>query len=185
MEDVFNWSIIDNRNCRNAATVRRDCPDLEEANRHDFNCGGYALGTFDWYRPSSFDDKEDFDFWDDYEDFTDDYYSSGYYRLCDLLAENYVNDMLHDAHSNVLREVRNPDDVNLAANERLIAFRASAYDFHYVRQMSDGSWTHKQGSLRIEEFPEEDLEDFCWEGDSEWYSGQTHYLVVRDNTLVK
>lgn len=183
MEDVSNWSIIDSRNCRNAPVVRHDCPYLKEADRRDMNCGGYALGTLDWYCPDSYYDREDFDFWDDSQCFYDNCNSSEYYHFCDKLAEIYVDDMLNDPHSNVIREVDNPY-IDLESDERIVAFRASAEDFHYIRQMSDGSWSHKQGGLAIEEFPEEALDSFVWEGDCELYGGRTHYLVVKDNTLV-
>ena len=50
----------------------------------------------------------------------------------------------------------------LTEDERMIAFRIGANDFHFVRKNSDGTWTHKPGCDYILEMSEDELFDVAW-----------------------
>ena len=58
----------------------------------------------------------------------------------------------------------------LKTNERMIAFRIGADDFHFVRKNSDGTWTHKPGQNYIRKMSEEELLSDAWSEDTRIYS---------------
>lgn len=173
------WDLLlDKRNCGNAAIIKLDCPFFRDQNKNDFNCGGFALGTGDWYIPEHFYEKESLSFWSQYEDGWggNELSADAYEELCDKLADIYVEDMIEDGV--IEREVSRNTTLN--EDERLIAFRASYDDFHFVREMSDGTWSHKMGGTMIQEFDEESLDDEYWYSDCDrGYGGHTRYLVIR------
>ena len=133
----------------NFATVMKDTNNsIVIADQHLYNCMSYALGIFDdWLDLRSFEhsfaDNEEEDI--DYE-----YMQEVFYDCCIELEERFA-----------VRHVAGPD-VELAANERLIAFRIGADDFHFARRNSDGVWTHKPGSDYILEMSEDELFDTAW-----------------------
>ena len=183
IEDT-DWDIISD-NCRNAEQVKNDCCSLGDYESEDMNCGGYALGTCDWYCPSSFQDNEELEcvkeFHNTYgwESCDDEYDPDGYAEVCNALADIYIDDMENDSDIEV-REVGGPDS-KLDNDERLIAFRASIDDFHYARQMSNGEWTHKRGRCPIEDMSEYTLEEApLWVNGPTCYGGRTRYLAVRE-----
>lgn len=97
----------------------------------EYNCGGYALGTFSWYcpYPTSLG-----------------FYSCGYRNREEAWKKTMylVGFMLNDFCGR-LRVIQ--DLADLAPHEYAIAFRVSADgDFHYVKQHMDGQWTHKRGA---------------------------------------
>ena len=53
-------------------------------------------------------------------------------------------------------------DDALLSGERMIAFRIGADDFHFARQNSDGTWTHKPGNSYIREMSKEELLSDAW-----------------------
>lgn len=183
IEDT-DWDIISD-NCRNAEQVKNDCCSLGDYESEDMNCGGYALGTCDWYCPSSFQDNEELEcvkeFHNTYgwESCDDEYDPDGYAGVCNALADIYIDDMENDPDIEI-REVDGPDS-KLDNDERLIAFRASIDDFHYARQMSNGEWTHKRGRCPIEDMSEYTLEEApLWMNGPTCYGGRTRYLAVRE-----
>lgn len=173
---MVNWeNVIDTQNCGNARMVKKDCPWFGSSDKRDFNCGGYALGIEDWYVPSSFYNRGELDFYDDCWEYMTD---NEYYSFCDKLADVYIEDMIDEGL--VSREVYSPD-ADVEAGSRIIAFRASPEDFHFIRKMSDGTWTHKAGGTKIQEFDEDALDDQYWDNVCDMgYGGQTRYLVVKN-----
>lgn len=133
----------------NFTTVMKDTNNsIVIADQHLYNCMGYALGVFDdWlglrsFEPSFADnDEEDIDY---------EYMQEVFYNCCEELEEDFA-----------VRRVAGPD-IELAANERLIAFRIGADDFHFARRNSDGVWTHKPGGMHIREMSEEELFGDVW-----------------------
>ena len=85
--------------------------------RYEFNCGGYAFDTFDWYLPYSWEFDIDHDLNEENRE---------------KVMEEWVECMLKDFEGR-LRVVQNEKDV--AESERLILFRSRLTpntDFHYV-----------------------------------------------------
>ena len=87
----------------------------------EFNCYAYALGETEWrdvggngYIPDSLD--------------------------VDEIAEMVVEDVTELGRSIRIIESH---DAPIARNEYRIALRTSATDYHFMKQHSDGSWSHK------------------------------------------
>lgn len=96
---------------------------LKNTNRRSFNCGGYALETFDWYCPthllSNLETKEE----------------------RERYSRKAVRYMLEE-----FDDLRVINDLNeLEDNEYAIAFRVGYDDFHYVKRADNGVWYHKSG----------------------------------------
>lgn len=113
-----------------------------------YNCGGYALNTFSWYCP----------------------YNKG--TAWSALAEYYGIEQLLDLTINYMIEefgnnLRVINDIKeLKENEYAIAYRASEYDFHYVKRASNGNWFHKRGgSGHIDRMKKEEVFSNCWVGE--------------------
>lgn len=135
-----------------------------------YNCGGFALGTYDWYLP--YEDEWQWEEW--VTDLCADY--EGYDELCDALAARCVEYMQCDG---VAREIGN--EAELREDEYLVLFRAAETDFHYARRLSNGEWWHKMGGQDIEWISEDEA---C--GDDWWrnrlsheYGGRTRMLAVK------
>jgi len=114
----------------------------------DYNCGGYALGTFSWYCPS-----EDEDAWGMFEHRSQ--------EEMEVLTAECVAVMLDDFKD--LRLIESMDD--LRKGEYAIAFRVSSDgDFHYVKQFYGKWWRHKRGSGQIFRMSEADVFNTIWCG---------------------
>lgn len=134
----------------NFKTVMKDTNNsLVIADQYNYNCMSYAFGVFDnWLCLDAFEhsiveggvyDEVDYD-----------YLADVFYDCCCELENRFA-----------VRRVSGPDAV-LAENERMIAFRIGADDFHFARKNSDGTWTHKPGSDYIREMSEEELLGVAW-----------------------
>ena len=136
------------KNLSNFQTVMKDTNNnLITADEWDYNCMSYALGIYDsWLNLESFSQSFSCDsITIDYEHMED-----VFYDCCSELEEVYA-----------ARRISGPE-VQLEESERIIAFRVSADDFHFVRQNSDGTWTHKPGCEYIREMSEEELFSEAW-----------------------
>lgn len=135
-------------NLSNFTFVMKDTNNnLVTADPWDYNCMSYALGIFDeWLIINAFDSSLN------YEDYTVDYnyLKEVFLACCKELEDKYA-----------VRPLSNPE-AELAKNERMIAFRIGATDFHFVRKNSDGTWTHKPGEDLICEMSEEELLSDAW-----------------------
>lgn len=119
-DDILNSNR--NRNIRNTSKL-------------DYNCGGYALGTFNWYMP----------FLDEESHISLEF---GSYEEAATLTSHCVKCMLIEFRERNLRLIPSLDC--LEENEYAFAFRiASDGDFHYVRRHTSGKWFHKQGAGSI------------------------------------
>lgn len=120
----------------------------------DYNCMGYALGTFQW---------EELDYFDEYWD-----------EDVDVAAWGCVQELVKKWGC---RLIESP--FGNYANERVIAFRMSYDDFHFARLNSDGVWTHKPGCREIREMPEEELFGDAWCPHREYpYVSEIYFLAV-------
>lgn len=127
----------------------------------DYNCGGYALMTYNWYLPyynSTSDHVETIEeLWDEGYSIEDIY---------SFIIDADIANMLSDFPQ--LRQVDRCYD--LKPSERLIAYRFYAIidelsdgyidvdsDFHYrFKDYGDTGWKEKRGSCPCEELTEED-----------------------------
>lgn len=135
----------------NFTTVMKDTNNnLVTADSWDYNCMSYALDIFDeWLILNAFESSVN------YKDYTIDYnhLKKVFLACCKELEDKYA-----------VRPLSSPN-AELAENERMIAFRIGANDFHFARKNSDGTWTHKPGEDYICEMSEEELfsDEWCKE----------------------
>ena len=140
--------------------------------RGHYNCGGFALGTFNWYLPYARCTEYHEKMWEIREDM--DYGALDYDEGCDAIAEIYVDFMCSEG---LCRRI--DDSSELCEGEYLVAFKASYDDFHYARRLANGRWFHKMGGSEIEEISEEDAFDYDWWNNlSCEYGGSVWLLAV-------
>lgn len=133
----FHKDLFNRHNLRNASNT----------DQFEYNCAGFALGTFSWYCPSHTGDVWGWRDWDmDY---------------MEELTKECVEIMLND-----FADLRVIADMNeLGVGEYAIAFRVSSDgDFHYIRQMFYGTWKHKTGCGNIYEMNQEEVFTAEWCG---------------------
>lgn len=128
-------------------------------NLRDYNCGGYALGTNDWFIP--YNPRE----------------GNVYYKFSEYKEnlDNFVKFML-EIFENV-REIPNIKEAKLG--ERVIAFRCGYGDFHFVKVgKTTGRFRHKMGGSFIDEM--EDIDFYDKDG---WccgrYDSEIKYLAIK------
>lgn len=139
------------KNLSNFKTVMKDTDNnLATADSWEYNCMSYALGIFDnWLGLRAFEHSIMLN--DDNENFIDyEYLNDVFHACCEELEEKFA-----------VRRVSGPN-ARLKANERMIAFRIGADDFHFARRNSDGIWTHKPGHNYIREMSKEELFSDAW-----------------------
>ena len=134
--------------------IRNLSIDENAPDQFGYNCGGFALGTFDWYRPYSYEedgyifefDEDEFGSWYDYNEW---------------LLNVTVSHMLDTIDG--LRLIENVS--KLKENEYAIAYRVGAEieDFHYMRRSDEGRWFEKQGWDSIHEVDENYVYADKWE----------------------
>ena len=132
----------------NFKTVLKDTNNsIVLADQYGYNCMSYAFGVFDdWLGLQSFDHSANFADNDiDYE-----YMFDVFCDCCNEIERRFAVRRVYDPYA------------ELAANERMIAFRIGADDFHFARRNSDGVWTHKPGGMHIREMSEDELFGECW-----------------------
>lgn len=134
---------------------RRSLSDTEKC---DYNCGGYALGLFNWYLPYPQEMRNEISFFGMWE------YS---YRKTMKIMVNYMVDTLP---VRVIKSLKHLDE----ETEYCVAFRLSESDFHYVKRYRQGVWYHKMGgSYHIQRMEEEEV--FSKKG---WIDGKYNSNIV-------
>lgn len=115
--------------------------------RCEYNCGGFALGSFIWYQFSVYEDNEHFSL-----DYPENY-----------ILNDYIDEILDD-YNGYVRRINSPQE--LKSNEYLVLFKLSfeqygdyyiVDDFHFIKQV-DGIFYDKPGSRALRETPEQDLD---------------------------
>ena len=147
-KDTYNFY---KENLSNFKTVLEDTHNsLVFADHWDYNCMSYAFDVFDdWLELAEFTYSLKSSWLGgkiDYEQL-----NQTFIACCTEIEERFAVRRLADPY------------VELAANERMIAFRLGADDFHFARRNSDGVWTHKPGCNTIREMSEDELfgEEWC------------------------
>ena len=116
---------------------------IKNTERYEYNCAGYALNTFSWYEPVSYDEAPDF-----YKGAQEDY-------------DHCIGVMLEDFPTS--RRIENIKEA--LKNETIIAFRIGDGDFHYIVRKLNKQWYHKIGHLpEIRRMSEKTVFSPCWYG---------------------
>lgn len=135
----------------------------------DFNCMGFAFGTYEW---DCIDGFTEFD-----ECVEGDY--EGYEEYLDVELPYGIESVLNCYDG--VREVSLDDE--LAPDEYLVAMRYAQTDFHFMRQMSDGTWIEKCGAAQFRQHTKDILNE-VWispNGTNE-YDSKIIYFAVTDYT---
>ena len=123
-----------------------------------YNCGGFALGIFNWYRPYTWNENteetNDETIYDIREDID---YGADYDECCTKIAHIMIKTMENEGLCRCIE-----DSSELKKGEYLVAFKASYDDFHYARRLSNGRWFHKMGCSNIEEISEDKVYSYKW-----------------------
>lgn len=104
----------------------------------EYNCAGYALGSFNWYCPIN-DDR----------------------RACKQTGdiEMFVNQILQDFPN--IRVIKQLSDLN--KNEYAIAFRLADNDFHFIKRNKSGKWFAKMGGSNIKQYTKDEVFSEKWD----------------------
>ena len=133
-----------------------------------YNCGGYALNTFSWYRPA---DDIDFD------------YGENEMSKKEMLAQTQkCVDYMLEQFDGLLRVVQGSWE--LQENEYMIAFKIDAggeNDFHFCKRAKNGHWYHKRGQYPIEKIKKAKVFKDKWVFDDITYYGKTVFLAMKEN----
>lgn len=130
-EDAFN--ILNRRNVGNTPI-------------REYNCAGYALGTYSWYCPDEENEKHGWD-WN----------IKGRKRK---YLKTAIEKMLCEFPN--LRRIKSVKDCGV--NEYVIAFRLADDDFHYMKRGQNGVWYEKCGNGSIHRVPQTDVFVRTWHG---------------------
>ena len=121
-------------------------------NTQDFNCQGFAFGTYEW----------DFPYDRAYRNimFTAD--EGDYYLINEYL--NITVNWLLDFYSGQLRLIGDVKDAN--ADEEVIAYKVGNRDFHFMKRKSNGKWYHKPGAMPIRVIKQKEVFKKVWKNDN-------------------
>lgn len=123
---------------------------MMNTNKLHYNCGGYALETYNWYCPYPTEDKgkEMFGYW----------------------ASMSLEEKLEISVKQMLREFKGTlrviDDIDeLENDEYAVAFKLGERDFHFAKRTSRGNWLQKRGNTpKIETMTKERVFSEEWAG---------------------
>lgn len=134
---------------------------IYNTNTLSYNCGGYALNTFNWYYPrNTLDDEEMIDsdeIWCYREEKLEIILVNNNYNIINILNSYALRDsyFMIQEFSGRLRRINAIDE--LKNDERAIAYRLGhdscdeELDFHFMfKNYNDTKWSHKMGSFRPE-----------------------------------
>ena len=146
----------------------------------DYNCGGFALGTYSWYVPYHSDEQmQIYERWagiqmwldvaEDADNMADriDARETAHTYVVSLL-NLFVKRILEDFPS--VRRVQTFEEIK--PDERIILFRTGADDFHFIVSFDHKHWWHKYGWNCIEELCEDEVLD------TEWANGRYFSPIV-------
>ena len=108
-----------------------------------YNCGGYALNTYNWFCP--------------YGSLREDSLRNGY--SLEVTLENFTNYILKTFETRIRRisEVK-----ERKKDEYVIAFRVGYTDFHFAKRGDNGVWYHKPGSNTIRRIKKTEVFSETW-----------------------
>lgn len=156
MNHIIDWKNntgytdnVDKSTRKRVRKLNRCAPILKDTNNavehfhfEDYNCGGFAVGTFDWLH---IENRK-------MHSFLSNSYNQQTTRDKKLALVSAAKELEKNFN---LRPLKNPRKIK--EGEYLIGFRLSNRDFHFIRQMSNGKWLHKPASKPIQEISNEDV----------------------------
>jgi hypothetical protein len=144
--------------------------DICERSNRDYNCMGFAIGTYEWEGLSSFEYT--------YEDEVESYEEIKAQRdeVCYRCALEMTLMYLHGNYPR-MRILNDKDEIK--PDETLIAMKIGEDDFHFMRRFPDGKWYEKCGGSVLRECTDV-VEDEEWESiyGSHYYDSDTIYLAL-------
>jgi hypothetical protein len=160
-------------------------PTLEEVNmnyelnlsqdvveRHDgeYNCMGFAIGTYEWEGLSSFEYT-----WED-GDVSYEELKARRDEVCYRCALEMTLMYLRGNYP-CMRILEDKDEIK--PDETLIAMKVGEDDFHFMRRFPDGKWYEKCGGTVLRECTDV-VEDAEWEAiyGTHYYDSDTIYLAL-------
>jgi len=142
----------------------------------DYNCGGFALQNFKWYRPISLRNRS---YFEDEEDL-------------EITLEGCTEDICLDTKYTDGKLIKISHYSEAPIGIEVVGFRIGTYidtkeiwydDFHFIWRNEDGKWWHKPGSLEIEEFKTDpdDLWDNRYNGEIVWFARVPEHVLYRES----
>ena len=136
----------------------------------DYNCGGFALGTYSWYVPYHSDEQTNiYDRWANIQmclDAAEDADNIADRIAARKTAHTYVVSLLNLFVKRILEDFPSVHRVHnfeeIKSDERIILFRIGADDFHFIVSFDHKHWWHKYGWNYIEELCEDEVLDTEW-----------------------
>lgn len=123
----------------------------KNTDKHQYNCGGYALNTYCWIIPYT---MSGFNFYNNKKKGNENFEKSLEHSV------NYILETFKD-------KLRIIEDLHeLKENEYAVAYRMGKNDFHFMKRKKNGHWYHKMGMCAIEPILKEDVFAPCWYNDS-------------------
>lgn len=151
---LFEEDLLNENGSRNEKNTKKDL----------YNCGGYALGIFNWYCPHDEDDIDNF---------------FGPFPRADMTVEEKLEFTLNYMLSEFkdLRVIKGIEE--LEQDEYAIAYKIGYHDFHFAKRLDDGTWLHKPGGLGIRKMEKEELMSDVWVSGSTQYDSRTVFLAKK------
>ena len=149
LEDIYN--VNNTRSRKNVETWK-------------FNCGGYALETYNWICPYSTEQDSDRLFDDWYSEMSND---ERVEETSDWMVRNIP----------FLRRVNGVED--LQDDEYLIAYKCGTHDFHFCKRLPSGIWMHKPGGSRTRRISEKTVMSKHWVNGGTIYSSETVFFAKK------
>lgn len=137
---------------------------IKNVDQYDYNCGGYALETFNWYCPYDTDEQDDL-YFGFLKDLDEDICAS---ETAQLMVNHFQGD---------LRIIKSFDE--LQDNEYGIIYKTGGDDFHYVKRTKTGRFYHKPGKGKIRRMPAKEALSDVWETRFSCYSSKSIYLAKK------
>lgn len=132
---------------------------INNTSKDIYNCGGYALGIFNWFLP--YGEENQFVYQEHFKKYA--------LRMVKYMIK------LFDGK---LRIIKSLDE--LKENENAIAFRCCSHDFHFMVRKDNKRWYHKRGSCpRIETIQQENVFNKGWKANGLNYNGKLYLLALQ------
>ena len=113
----------------------------------EYNCGGYALSTYNWFCPNTNAEK--------------------YYNMDIEERVNYsVRYIIRFFGKEKIRVIHSIEEKT--STEYIIAFRVGDEDFHFMKRGDNGVWYHKPGSNTIRRIKKEEVFAEKWYSPRGW-----------------
>ena len=124
--------------------------DEEGYDMETYNCGGFALGTKDWYHPFSGDDDPQYLFMNTYSRIRENGQDKTLRQYVDFMLKEFPNMRLISSEQEAKKY------------ETIVFFRIGNDDFHFVKKIKN-KYYHKRGWIpKIEEMEKEEVYGEYW-----------------------